>query len=163
MQKSQETDAYWAKFRASRLASLSDYRLLWFGGDDRALATKLGNMVVGGTKRATATLKRDFDTGREPVFPMIGDLWLLVDGDGFPLGIVETTSVGIRRYGDIDAQFAWDEGEGDRTLAYWRTAHEKYFGRQAAQEGFVFDDNSEVVLERFRVIWPNADATTDIS
>ena len=161
MQKSRATDLCWSEFRASRPGTPSDYRLLWFGGDDKALATKLGNLVLHGTKRATTTLKRDFDTGKEPVFPSSGDLWLLVDGNGSPLGVIETMRVDVRRYGDVDAQFAWDEGEGDRTLAYWRTAHDSYFGRQAAQEGFVFSNDNLVVLEWLRLIWPIAEATAN--
>ena len=34
-----------------------------------------------------------------------------------------------RRFSWIDEAFAFDEGEGDRTLTYWRTAHQSYFER----------------------------------
>jgi uncharacterized protein YhfF len=34
-----------------------------------------------------------------------------------------------RRFSEIDEAFAFDEGEGDRTLTYWRTAHQSYFER----------------------------------
>jgi uncharacterized protein YhfF len=89
------------------------------------------------------------------VFPKPGDLWVLVDGVGHPLKVVRTTQVDVAAFGDVDAAFAWDEGEGDRSLAWWREAHLQYFGRQAAIEGFVFDEDSKVVLERFDIIWPD--------
>ena len=36
----------------------------------------------------------------------------------------------VRRFGDVDAQFAWTEGEGDRTLEYWREAHIRFFAAE---------------------------------
>ena len=37
--------------------------------------------------------------------------------------ILETVELTQRRFGEMDAQFAFDEGEDDRTLASWRAAH----------------------------------------
>ena len=34
-----------------------------------------------------------------------------------------------RRFGEVDAAFAFDEGEGDRSLDHWRAAHQRYFTR----------------------------------
>ena len=34
--------------------------------------------------------------------------------------VIETTEVTYRRFGDVDATFAYEEGEGDRSLDYWR-------------------------------------------
>jgi uncharacterized protein YhfF len=68
-------------------------------------------------KRATATLLRDFETGAEPVFPRPGYLWILIDGAGGPVRVVRTTQVDVVEFADVDAAFAWDEGEGDRSLS----------------------------------------------
>ena len=46
--------------------------------------------------------------------------------------VVRTTQVDVVEFADVDAAFAWDEGEGDRSLSSWRDAHMRYFGRQAA-------------------------------
>jgi hypothetical protein len=37
-----------------------------------------------------------------------------------------------RRFDEVDADFARDEGEGDLSLAYWRQAHEAYLWRLLA-------------------------------
>jgi hypothetical protein len=50
--------------------------------------------------------------------------------------------------------FAWDEGEGDRTRAWWLDAHRGYFARQATREGFELDGDILTVFERFEVVWP---------
>jgi uncharacterized protein YhfF len=155
MEKTAETDAFWLAFRSEHPHAPLDYLLIGFGGSDRALATELANLVVNGPKRATATLLRDFETGVEPVFPQVGDFWVLFDGDGHPRAILQTTQVDISAFGDVDAAFAWDEGEGDRTLADWRAGHTRYFERMALTRGFEFNDNTMVVLERFRLVWPD--------
>jgi uncharacterized protein YhfF len=56
--------------------------------------------------------------------------------------------------GQVDAAFAWDEGEGDRSLAYWRDAHNRYFARRCQELGVPFTDELLVVFERFDVVWP---------
>ena len=35
-----------------------------------------------------------------------------------PRCVIETTEVSYRRYDEVDAAFAYEEGEGDRSLAY---------------------------------------------
>jgi uncharacterized protein YhfF len=154
MRKSAITDTFWQSFRVDEPQAPDDYRLLWFGGTNAALATELAKLVVNGPKRATATLLRDFETGSQLVFPRPGDLWVLVDGMGHPLSVLETTQVDVRPFAGVDATFAWDEGEGDRSLAWWREAHIRYFGHQAATDGFAFNEDSMVVLERFTIVWP---------
>jgi uncharacterized protein YhfF len=157
--KSTITDAFWKTFQDKNPQAPDEYYLLRFGGSNAALATELANLVVNGSKRATATLLRDFENGAEPVFPKPGQLWVLINGAGDPLSVVRTTQVDIVAFGDVDAAFAWDEGEGDRSLARWRDAHLQYFGSQAATQGFKFDEHSKVVLERFEVLWPNDSAS----
>jgi uncharacterized protein YhfF len=54
----------------------------------------------------------------------------------------------------VDAQFAWDEGEYDRTLESWLEGHRRYFGRECERIGIEFSDDVEIFFERFRVVWP---------
>ena len=56
----------------------------------------------------------------------------MLDGRGQPRCVIETTEVTYRRFGEVDAAFAYEEGEGDRSLAYWRNAHRRLF-RTAGQ------------------------------
>ena len=48
---------------------------------------------------------------------------------------------------EVDASFAWDEGEGDRSLECWRRAHTDYFTRRGE-----FSPAMELYCERFRVV-----------
>jgi len=150
--KTVATDAFWQAF--ARHAGLvdADYQVAAFG-DGVAMATELAELVVAGTKRATVSLARDYEDGRAPP-ATVGDFIVVIDGTGAPRCIWRTTEIEIKPLGAVDARFAWDEGEGDRTREWWLAAHRRYFGRQAAREGFAFDDSIETVFERFTVVWP---------
>ena len=58
---------------------------------------------------------------------------------------------GDRPFDEVPEQFAYDEGEGDRSLAYWREAHRNYFSRQRFKDR-AFDEQMPLVCEQFRVV-----------
>jgi uncharacterized protein YhfF len=60
--------------------------------------------------------------------------------------------VEVKPLSKVDDLFAWDEGEGDRTRAWWLDAHRRYFQRQADREGFSMHDEVETVFERFELV-----------
>jgi uncharacterized protein YhfF len=110
-------------------------------GDGPELADELLELVMKGIKTATCS------TEDEPNTSMPGERWIVLDGRGEPACVIETTEVTYRRFGDVDAAFAYEEGEGDRSLAYWRTAHRNYFGRQGK-----FSEDMMLMCERFRLL-----------
>lgn len=125
-------------------------------GDTAPLADKLADLVVNGPKRATAGLLLDCELGDEPM-PRAGDHSVILDGSGQPVCVIRTTEVQVKPLREADAAFAWDEGEGDRTLAWWRQAHDAYFTRRCAALGVAFTVDLDVVYERFDLVWPVAD------
>jgi uncharacterized protein YhfF len=122
-------------------------------GDSPAMADELADLVLHGPKRATAGLLLEFHEDGEPL-PRPGDHWVVLDGRGQPVCVIRTTDVAIGPYGQVDAAFAYDEGEGDRSLAYWREAHRRYFTRQCERIGVPFTEDLDVVQERFALVWP---------
>jgi uncharacterized protein YhfF len=150
--KTAATEAFWHDFARHAAPGAADYQVVAFG-DSPAMATELADLVVAGTKRATASLARDYADGRS-LRPAVGDFVVVVDGAGAPRCIWRTTEITIKPLDAVDARFAWDEGEGDRTLAWWLAAHRRYFARQAARDGFAMHDAIETVFERFTVVWP---------
>jgi uncharacterized protein YhfF len=110
-------------------------------GDSPALADELLELVLAGVKTATCS------TEDEPNTSTPGERWIVLDGRGMPRCVIESTEVIYRRYREVDAIFAFDEGEGDRSLAYWREAHRRYFGRQGK-----FSEDMMLMCERFRLV-----------
>lgn len=145
-------DAMWASYVAD---SGYDGPLVtaYAFGDSAELADELGLLVLHGPKRATAELVQALVAQDEPL-PRVGDRCLVLGGDGRPLAIVRTTDVRVGPLSSVDDRFAWDEGEGDRTRAWWLDAHTRFFKRQCTAMGLTFSDDIGVVFERFELVWP---------
>lgn len=150
---------FWRDFRAAVaigdidvIGPLAETYQVWWFGDSPEMASRLVALVLHGPKRATAGLARDAATGWP--MPELHGLSIVLGGDGRPVVLLRTTEVRTGAFSSVDAAFAWDEGEGDRTLADWIDAHRRFFERQAAYEGFTFTDDEPVVFERFEVLWP---------
>jgi len=143
---------FWQDFKKATGHEGDDYEALACG-DSPALKDELAELIVKGPKRATAGLLRDFTEDGEKM-PAVGDLVIVLDGSNTPRCIWRTTEVRVKPLNQVDAAFAWDEGEGDRSLEWWMDAHCTFFQRQADREGTEFRDDMDTVLERFTVIWP---------
>jgi uncharacterized protein YhfF len=122
-------------------------------GDTPALADQLAALVRTGRKRATASLAVEF-TAQGQQLPAKGDMSIVMRGNGTAAAIIELTEVRQVKFAEVDAAFAEDEGEGDKTLAYWRSAHRDYFRRVGDKLGEPFDEKStKVICQRFRAVW----------
>ena len=126
---------------------------VWAFGDSPELADKLADLVLNGPKRATAGLLAEFERDETPL-PQVGEHSVVHWGDGRPAMILATTDVRVGPLSSVDAQFAWDEGEGDRTLEWWLATHEQFFRRRCDGLGIPFEPDIAVVFERFAVAWP---------
>lgn len=104
--------------------------------------------VLSGAKTATSSLRIEYvPHGADPL-PDVGGRSVVVDSDHRPVAIIETTGYRVLRIADVDLQFALDEGEGFRSVADWRAAHERFWGEHF---GPVTDDTL-IVAERFRLV-----------
>jgi uncharacterized protein YhfF len=138
---------FWERFVAA--TGINGPNTAWGFGSD---TTALGLLVRDGPKRATASLLSWYGRDGDPM-PAAGDLGVVLDGEGEPLCVIRTTAVEVRRFGDVDEEFAWTEGEGDRSLDHWRRAHIEFF----AGEGRPVTEQTEIVLERFELVWVPAE------
>ena len=93
-------------------------------GDSPQLADELLALVLEGRKRATCWAVAEGLKGAE-----IGKYMVARDGVGRPRAVLQTVELSQHRFDEVDEAFAFDEGEGDRSLAYWRAAHQRYFTR----------------------------------
>jgi uncharacterized protein YhfF len=121
--------------------------------DHEESANELAELVLRGDKRATAGLVWVFEANGRPI-PKPGDLSVVTRWDGQPVCVIETTGVEIHPYDEVDAAFAAAEGEGDRSLRFWREAHWRFFSRECQRIGRTPDLRMPVVCERFEVVYP---------
>jgi uncharacterized protein YhfF len=145
-------EAFWLEYQRACQVQVEGFSATAFG-HTRAVADELAQRVAEGSKRAHATLERDFEAEGDTL-PRPGDHMVVLDGRGQPCAIVRTTHVERRYFNDIDAEFAFECGEGDRSLAYWLTAYRQEFAERAEAQGFQVGERAVLILEYFERVWP---------
>jgi len=120
-----------------------------------SLRDKLVAAVLCGEKTATASLRLEYEPEGEDELPRPGLRWVVVDSDERPVAVIETSEVRVVRACDVDERFAIDEGEGFRSVAEWRSAHERFWASDEYRRdvgAVAVEDDTLVVCERFRLV-----------
>ncbi len=146
--------SFWEEFQASvdYDASYRFYEAFHFD-DNEHDANDLAKLVLSGVKRATAGLLWSYEADNK-LPPEPGALSVVTDWHSKPLCVMESTDVVIVPFAEVTEQFAATEGEGDKTLTYWRKVHWSYFGRECKRIGKEPSQSMPIVCEEFRVIYP---------
>lgn len=153
MNESDSIQNFWREFCAANteINAREPYEV-WFFHHRREPSKKLAELVLSGKKRATASLMEDeADTGDGGI---IGGYSVVTDFDGNPQCVIQTTEVRRLPFGEVDEQFAFDEGEGDQTLEYWRQAHREFFVECCRDLGIEFNESMMISCKRFKVLFP---------
>jgi uncharacterized protein YhfF len=121
-------------------------------GDTQHMANELAELVVRGVKTATSSLLWTIEQEKKPLI-QAGDYSIVTDWEQRPVCIIETTEVNIVPFKDIDAQFAYDYGEGERTLAWWKQHLWEYYVQECTRIGRHATQEMPLVCERFQVVY----------
>ena len=130
--------------------SIGDEIDAWAFGVDPDL---LADLVFTGEKTATASAYDLYAVEDEPL-PQEGTFDVILDSKDQAVCIVEITKVSVQPFHQVSADHAYKEGEGDKSLAYWRQVHEDFFRDCLGEAGLTFTPDSKVVLEEFRKVYP---------
>ena len=113
----------------------------------------LADLVLRGEKTATASAYDLYALEDEPL-PQKGTFDVILDSQNQAVCIVEITKVSVQPFNQVSADHAFKEGEGDKSLTYWRQVHEDCFAEWLREAGLTFTPDSKVVLEEFRKVYP---------
>ena len=123
-----------------------------------SLRDELTALALAGTKTTTAGLHVELGLDDEPM-PVVGGREVLLDSEDRPVAVIETVECEVVRLADVDDQHAIDEGEGYANAAEFRVSHERFWNayiedlrRRLGDPAFAIDDDTLVVLQRFRVV-----------
>ena len=121
----------------------------WAFGDD---ADMLAELVVRGIKTATSSAYALYELeGKE--LPEAGEYSVILNSQDEAVCIIKTTKVFAVPFNEVMEEHAYAEGEGDRSLDYWRHVHEQFFTEELAQAGLEFTEKMKVVCEEFEVVY----------
>src|SRR5690606_18327777 len=116
MNQSERIERFW---RSSGMSSETAVPPAWSFGDSPELADELLELTLRGAKTAMASALWEFEAEGDPL-PQPGDLSIVLDGAGKPQALIRTTEIEITPFGDVSAEHASLEREGDGSLSYWR-------------------------------------------
>jgi uncharacterized protein YhfF len=111
--------------------------------------------VLSGEKTVTSSLLVQYEDAGEPV-PKPGAR-ILVGSEELPVAVVEVSAVDLIRLGEADLQLALDEGEGFKSVAQWRAAHERFWAEAVRPTlrnpaSLRLNEDTPIVVERFRLV-----------
>ncbi|ALE93217.1 RNA-binding protein [Arthrobacter alpinus] len=120
------------------------------------LRDQLVAAILDGSKTSTTGTLIEYEVEQEDL-PTVGLQEVVIDSAATPVAVIEMTEVRQARLADVDLAHAVDEGEGFSTVAQWRAGHEDFWHstdmRQAMGDpGFTVDDDTMLVLQRFRLV-----------
>lgn len=81
---------------------------------------------------------------------------IILDKQDHAVCIIQTTEVTIIPFDQVNDEHAYLEGEGDRTLDYWRKIHADFFTQEMENMGQQFHKDMLVVCEKFKVVYPKS-------
>ena len=115
-------------------------------------ADKLADLVVRGIKTATCSAYDLYEIEGEPI-PEAGEYSCILDSKDEAVCIIRTTKVTVIPFNAVSEEHAFKEGEGDRSLEYWREVHESFLSRELASVRLEFNEETKVVCEEFEVVF----------
>lgn len=127
----------------------ASYDAWMFGDSPDALA----QLVLSGQKTGTSSAFPLYEIDDEPL-PKVGDFSVVLDSCDNAVCIIRTTNVYITQFDQVTDMHAYLEGEGDRTLSYWRAVHKKVFQQWIGEAGLHFSEDMLVVCEEFVRVFP---------
>lgn len=142
----------WNKYITKNKEDANQTYLAWSFGNSEEMANSLAQLVVSEEKTATASLFYLYEVENEEL-PKVGGYNIILDGSENAKCIIKTSKVYVTPFNEVTKEHAFKEGEGDKSLDYWRNGHKKFFKLDLEGLDKNFDENIMVVCEEFNVVY----------
>lgn len=139
----------WNKYKKINPSIGDDIDAWQFGAE----ADLLAKLVLEGTKTATASAYDLYAVDNDPL-PEVGSYDVILDSKDQAVCVIQIKKVSVAPFKEVSEKHAFKEGEGDKSLAYWRDVHEEFFKPYFEECGLTFTPESLIVLEEFEVVYP---------
>ena len=140
----------WSCYQKQNLSAKMYEAWAFCGGGE--VGDRLAGLVLEGKKTATASARIAYETEGEEL-PKAGDFSVILYDNGEAACIIQTEKVSVVPFDEVSERHAYLEGEGDRTLAYWRKVHREAFSPDYEAAGTRFDEHGLCVLEEFCLVY----------
>lgn len=134
----------WKKFKYENGITHDIYNVWSFGFD----ADLLASLVLSGQKTATASAHLLYEIENAPL-PKSGEYNIVLNSRDEPVCIIQTTRVYVTPFNEVTEVHAYKEGEGDKSLSFWRDGHRAFFTKCLSEVNRQFEEQMDVVCEEF--------------
>ena len=125
---------------------------VWHFCNNKDDANHLAELVVKSIKQATSASLWWYEVNEEPL-PQIGDLYIITNWEGIAKAIIEVTKIDEVPFNKVSAEYAKIEGEGDKSLGYWKKTHWNYYENEMKPYHLSPSQNMIIICEQFKTIW----------
>lgn len=140
----------WSRFCSEKNIDPNTHYEAWPFG---AVPDNLAALVMLGIKYATASLYDLYELDSSEPMPKEGDYSVILDSRDEAVCVIQTIKLDVVPFDEVDEEQAFGEGEGDKSLKYWRDAHNYFLGEQAREYGAEFNEKSRVLCEKFKLCY----------
>lgn len=152
-QHNYQQDYYRHKNLYTKYESIANFTIVdlstlevWHLGKDKKQANKLFKLVLKGKKVATSYLYKQNEK------LIIGDYSILTNWNKSKQLLIKTTDINVVPFNKVTKQHARAEGEGTKSLRYWRKVHKELFTEELKEKNITFTEDMQIVCEIFRIV-----------
>lgn len=138
----------WKKYTENSNINECKYQVWAFGGPTDLLA----DLVIRGEKTATTSAYSLYELENEPL-PKVGEYSIILNSKEEAVCIIQTTKVYLTPFCEVSEKHAYKEGEGDKSLLFWRDVHKSFFSECLSKLKVDFNESMKVVCEEFKVVY----------
>lgn len=141
----------WKKYCAENSVDINARHDVWAFG---AAPDELAKLVLKGIKTATASAyDLYFIDPESEALPEVGGYSIILNSKDEALCIIQTTKVTIVPFSKVTSEHAYKEGEGDRSLKYWREVHKEFFNDEFKKYNLKLNNKTKIVCEEFKLLY----------
>ena len=146
-----KAEKLWEKYITEYGIENQNYDTFKFGLSDTQ-ANELSDLVKKGIKTATSSAYILYELENEEL-PKEDTYSIVLDSNEEAVCIIKNSKVYITKFNEVSSEHAFKEGEGNRTLKYWKKVHKPFFEEELSIFGKKFDEEMLVVCEEFEVVY----------
>lgn len=142
----------WKEFCEKKNIDINTPYEAWAFCGGGPVGDELADLVIAGKKFGTASAYDEYAIEDElDEIPKVGDYSVIIKDDEEAVCVIRNYEVYIRAFGEVPPFHAFSEGEGDRSLKYWREVHKEAFEEGLDECGIELTEDSLVICEKFSV------------
>jgi uncharacterized protein YhfF len=121
-------------------------------GNSPELEDRIASLIAEGIKTTTSSLLWSQQVYQWPV-EQPGDKSIVLDSKKSPVCFIETVRVETRPFNEVDADFVYRYGEGDRTMHFWNHNMWVYYQQECTALGREAASEMPMICQEFKVIY----------